>query len=176
MASDVGLMVVWNKKSTKPSRSWRNAREWTRYHGMFARQEGNPQKQTQDKTSAHFFNETINCSLTWNGVTRTRGAAFINRAHQRHTKERRVSAGKRKGRQTTDIVTLMPRLPLQSAKSWAMDVSKTRQSEFCIALATPSWIDRGVASQVNRRRVPLSSNLSNTSKWLEHFFRDVLSH
>ena len=35
-----------------------------------------------------------------------------------------------------DIVTLMPRFPL-SAKSWAMLVSKTRQSEFRMADDTP---------------------------------------
>ena len=42
--------------------------------------------------------------------------------------------------QHMDMVTLMPRLPL-SAKSWAMEVSNTRQSEFMMAELTPSWID-----------------------------------
>ena len=61
-----------------------------------------------------------------------------------------------RGTQHMDMVTLMPRFPL-SAKSWkdnisteaegsynitwAMLVSKTRQSEFMIAELTPSWID-----------------------------------
>lgn len=57
-----------------------------------------------------------------------------------------------------DIVTLIPRLPL-SANNWAMDVSKTRQSEFMMADCTPSCIDRGVASQVSLRRSPFNSNL-----------------
>ena len=61
-----------------------------------------------------------------------------------------------------DIVTLIPRLPL-SANSWALDVSKTRQSEFKIAEDTPSWMDRGVASHVILRRLPLSSNLATAS-------------
>jgi len=60
--------------------------------------------------------------------------------------------------QHMDMVTLMPRLPL-SANSWAIEVSKTRQSEFMMAELTPSWIDLGVASQVRRRRWPFSSNL-----------------
>ena len=54
-----------------------------------------------------------------------------------------------------------------------MDVSKTRQSEFWIALATPSWIDRGVASQVRRRRCPFSSNLQNTR--YEHLWNDFVA-
>ena len=60
-----------------------------------------------------------------------------------------------------DIVTLMPKFPL-SANNCAIDVSKTKQSEFMIAELTPSCIDLGVASQVRRRRCPLSSNLRNT--------------
>ena len=48
-----------------------------------------------------------------------------------------------------DIVTLIPRFPL-SANNCAIDVSKTKQSEFKIAELTPSFIDLGVASQVNR--------------------------
>jgi len=60
--------------------------------------------------------------------------------------------------QHIEMVTLIPRLPL-SAKSCAMLVSKTRQSEFRIAEDTPSWMERGVASQVNRRRCPFNSNL-----------------
>ena len=39
--------------------------------------------------------------------------------------------------QHIEMVTLIPRLPL-SAKSCAIDVSKTRQSEFIIADETPS--------------------------------------
>ena len=60
-----------------------------------------------------------------------------------------------------DMVTLMPRLPL-SANSCAMDVSKTRQSLFMMAELTPSWMERGVASQVSRRRWPFSSNLEES--------------
>lgn len=60
-----------------------------------------------------------------------------------------------------DIVTLIPRFPV-SAKSWAMVVSKTRQSELRIAEETPSWMLRGVASQVRRRRWPFSSNLNQS--------------
>lgn len=56
-----------------------------------------------------------------------------------------------------EIVTLMPKLPF-SAKSCAMLVSNTRQSLFIMAVAIPSWIDRGVASQVNRRLWPFSSS------------------
>lgn len=52
---------------------------------------------------------------------------------------------------TTEMVTLIPRLPL-SANSCAIDVSNTRQSEFRIALATPSCIERGIASHVKRLR------------------------
>ena len=44
-----------------------------------------------------------------------------------------------------EMVTLMPRLPF-SAKSCAMDVSNTRQSLFMMAVAMPSWMERGVAS------------------------------
>ena len=58
-----------------------------------------------------------------------------------------------------EMVTLMPRFPL-SAKSCAMEVSKTRQSEFMMADETPSWMERGVASQVRRRRWPFSSSLA----------------
>lgn len=39
--------------------------------------------------------------------------------------------------QTTEIVTLIPKLPL-SANNCAIDVSNTRQSELRIADATPS--------------------------------------
>jgi len=59
---------------------------------------------------------------------------------------------------TLDIVTLMPRFPL-SAKSWAMPVSKTKQSLCMIADWTPSCIDRGVASHDNRLWWPFNSNL-----------------
>lgn len=59
--------------------------------------------------------------------------------------------------QHMEIVTLMPKLPF-SAKSCAMLVSKTRQSLFIMAVAIPSWIERGVASQVNRRLWPFSSS------------------
>lgn len=55
------------------------------------------------------------------------------------------------------MVTLIPRLPL-SANSCAMDVSKTKQSEFIIALEMPSCIERGIASHVRRRRLPFSSS------------------
>ncbi len=61
--------------------------------------------------------------------------------------------------QHMEMVTLMPRFPL-SAKSCAMEVSKTRQSEFMMADETPSWMERGVASQVRRRRWPFSSSLA----------------
>lgn len=60
--------------------------------------------------------------------------------------------------QHVEIVTLIPRFPL-SAKRCAMAVSKTRQSLFMMADATPSWIERGVASQVSLRRLPFSSSL-----------------
>lgn len=60
------------------------------------------------------------------------------------------------GHQESEMVTLMPRLPL-SANSWAMLVSKTRQSLLMMAAWTPSWMLRGVASQVSRRLWPLSS-------------------
>ena len=60
--------------------------------------------------------------------------------------------------QHIEIVTLIPRFPL-SANSCAMVVSKTKQSEFIMADETPSWIDLGVASHVNLRRWPFSSNL-----------------
>lgn len=58
--------------------------------------------------------------------------------------------------QHIEIVTLIPRLPL-SAKRCAIEVSNTRQSLFMMAAATPSWMERGVASHVRRRRLPLSS-------------------
>lgn len=51
---------------------------------------------------------------------------------------------------TMEIVTLIPRFPV-SANSWAIVVSNTRQSELRIADDTPSWMLRGVASQVNLR-------------------------
>lgn len=38
-------------------------------------------------------------------------------------------------------------------------MSKTRQSEFSIAEETPSWIERGIASQVRRLRWPFNSSL-----------------
>lgn len=71
------------------------------------------------------------------------------------------------------MVTLMPKLPF-SENIFATDVSNTKQSEFAIALnrkiepivyyvtylATPSWIDRGVASHVNRRLCPFEVNSS----------------
>ena len=60
--------------------------------------------------------------------------------------------------QHIDIVTLIPRFPL-SANKRAMEVSNTKQSEFIMAEDTPSCMDLGVASQVNRLRCPLSSNL-----------------
>lgn len=56
----------------------------------------------------------------------------------------------------SEMVTLMPRFPL-SANSWAMLVSKTRQSLLMMAAWTPSWMLRGVASQVRRRLRPFSS-------------------
>jgi hypothetical protein len=65
-----------------------------------------------------------------------------------------------------DIVTLMPKLPL-SAKSWAILVSNTKQSLFIMADCTPSWILRGVASQVRRRRWPFNSSLEKTEKFDE---------
>ena len=54
----------------------------------------------------------------------------------------------------------MPRLPL-SANSCAIEVSKTRQSEFIMADETPSCMDLGVASHVRRRRWPFSSSLDS---------------
>lgn len=60
--------------------------------------------------------------------------------------------------QHIEIVTLMPRLPL-SANRCAMLVSNTRQSLFIMADCTPSWMLRGVASQVRRLRWPFSSSL-----------------
>lgn len=61
------------------------------------------------------------------------------------------------------MVTLIPKFPF-SANNWAMDVSKTRQSEFSMADDTPSWIERGVASHVSRRLWPLNSNLKQMVK------------
>lgn len=61
------------------------------------------------------------------------------------------------------MVTLMPRLPL-SANNWAMLLSKTKQSEPIMAEATPSWLERGIASHVKRRRLPFSSKLKK-DKW-----------
>ena len=52
-----------------------------------------------------------------------------------------------------DMVTLMPRLPL-SAKSWAMEVSKTRQSEFMMAELTPSWIDLEQSKVLTKKTKP----------------------
>lgn len=60
------------------------------------------------------------------------------------------------GAQDREMVTLMPKFPL-SAKSCAMLVSKTRQSLLIMAACTPSWMLRGVASQVSLRLCPLSS-------------------
>ena len=60
--------------------------------------------------------------------------------------------------QHIDMVTLIPRLPL-SAKSCAILVSNTRQSLFIMADCTPSWMLRGVASHVRRRRCPFNSSL-----------------
>lgn len=71
---------------------------------------------------------------------------------------------------TTEIVTFMPRLPL-SANNCAIDVSNTRQSEFKIAAATPSWLERGIASQVKRRRFPFNSKLENI-----YFPLQILQH
>ena len=70
--------------------------------------------------------------------------------------------------QQLEMVTLIPRLPL-SAKSWAIEVSNTRQSEFNMAEDTPSWMDRGVASQVNLRRWPLNSSLQKHKINIKHF-------
>lgn len=61
------------------------------------------------------------------------------------------------------MVTLIPKLPL-SAKCWAIELSKTKQSEPIIADATPSWLDRGIASHIRRRLLPFSSNLRNNYK------------
>ena len=57
-----------------------------------------------------------------------------------------------------EIVTLIPRFPL-SANNWAMLVSNTKQSEFIMAVDTPSWILLGVASQVSLRLWPFNSKL-----------------
>ncbi len=57
----------------------------------------------------------------------------------------------------------MPKLPF-SANNWAIEVSKTRQSEFNMADDTPSWMERGVASHVSRRLCPLNSNLLKKEK------------
>lgn len=65
--------------------------------------------------------------------------------------------------QIIDIVTFIDKLPL-SAKRRAIDVSKTRQSDANIAPHTPSWIERGIASHVSRRRFPFNSNLSGWKK------------
>ena len=54
------------------------------------------------------------------------------------------------------MVTLMPRFPF-SLNMWAMLVSKTRQSLFCMAAVTPSWMLRGVASHNIRRPCPFNS-------------------
>ena len=64
--------------------------------------------------------------------------------------------------QHIEMVTLIPRFPL-SAKSCAMEVSKTKQSEFKMADETPSWIDLGVASHVNRLLCPFNSSLNENS-------------
>jgi len=60
--------------------------------------------------------------------------------------------------QTIDIVTLIPRFPF-SENSFAVLVSKNKQSELRIAEDTPSWIEIGVASQISLLRLPFSSNL-----------------
>lgn len=64
---------------------------------------------------------------------------------------------------TKDMVTLMPKLPL-SANSWAIELSKTKQSDPIMAEATPSWLERGIASQVKRRLFPFNSNLQKQNK------------
>lgn len=58
--------------------------------------------------------------------------------------------------QHMEMVTLIPRLPL-SANKWAIEVSNTRQSLFMMAAATPSWMERGVASHVSLLRLPFNS-------------------
>ena len=58
----------------------------------------------------------------------------------------------------TEMVTLIPRLPW-SANSWAMFVSKTRQSLDMMADWIPSCMLRGAASHVSRRLCPFSSSL-----------------
>lgn len=61
------------------------------------------------------------------------------------------------------MVTLIPRLPL-SANSCAILLSNTKQSEPIMADATPSWLERGIASHVRRRRLPFNSRLQNYIK------------
>jgi hypothetical protein len=60
------------------------------------------------------------------------------------------------------MVTLIPKFPL-SAKCWAMELSKAKQSDAMMAEATPSWLDLGMASQIRRRRFPFNSNLDHTT-------------
>ena len=73
------------------------------------------------------------------------------------------------------MVTLMPRLPL-SAKSCAMFVSNTRQSDVLIAAWTPSCMLRGVASHVRRRLWPFSSSLKHTQRNRLWPFSSSLKH
>lgn len=73
-------------------------------------------------------------------------------------KQEMASKKRWKSGQQREIVTFMAKLPL-SVNIWAMLVSKTRQSLLMIAGATPSNILRGVACQVNLRRLLLSSKL-----------------
>lgn len=56
------------------------------------------------------------------------------------------------------MVTLIPKFPL-SAKCWAMQLSNTKQSDPIMADATPSWLERGMASQISRLLLPFNSSL-----------------
>lgn len=68
--------------------------------------------------------------------------------------------------QTIEMVTLIPRFPF-SENSFAVLVSKNKQSELRIADETPSWIEIGVASHINLLRFPFSSSLR---QWFIQFF------
>lgn len=57
------------------------------------------------------------------------------------------------------MVTLIAKFPF-SEKFLTVAVLNARQSEFSIAVVTPSWIELGEASNAKRRRFPVSSSLN----------------
>lgn len=73
------------------------------------------------------------------------------------------------------MVTLIPKFPL-SAKCWAIELSKAKQSDAIIADATPSWLDLGIASQIKRRRFPFNSNLKTKRNITINNFARIMSN